>query len=59
MSKAVLVCTRLYTVSRRRTSPTTVCWWLKSVDVCDRQMHGHVLYRGPGPSLVPEIVYRI
>ena len=27
-------CTRLYTVLRRRTSPTTVCWWRKSVDIC-------------------------
>jgi len=34
--------TRLYTVSHRRTSPTTVCWWRKSVDVCDQLMHGHV-----------------
>jgi len=49
-------CTRLYTVSQRRTSPTTACWWRKSVDVCDRLMHGHVLYRGPGPSLVTEVL---
>jgi len=28
-------CTRLYTVSHRRTSPTTVCWWRKSVDACE------------------------
>ena len=32
--------------------PTTVCWWRKSVDFCDQLMHGHVSYRGPGPSLV-------
>jgi len=45
-------CTRIYTVSHRRTSPTTVCWWRKSVDFCDQLMHGHVSYRRPGPSLV-------
>jgi len=33
-----------------------VCWWRKSVDVCDRLMHGHVLYRRPGPSLVTGVL---
>jgi len=49
-------CTRLHTVSHRRTSPMTVCWWRKSVDVCDQLMHGLLLYRGPGPSLVTEVL---
>ena len=54
--KLAVPCTMLYTVSRRRTSPTTVCWWRKSVDVCDQLMHVHVLYRGPGPSLVTGVL---
>jgi len=33
------------------------CWWQKSVDVCDRLMHGLVVYRGPGPcSLVTGVL---
>jgi len=40
-------------VLHRRTSPTTVCWWRKSVDVCDQLMHGRtVLYRGSRYTLV-------
>ena len=43
----------LHGLAPRCTSPTTLCWWLKSVDVCDQLMHGHyVSYRGPGPSLI-------
>ena len=34
----------------------SVCWWRKSVDICDRPMHGHVLYRGPGPSLMTGVL---
>jgi len=35
---------------------TRFCWWQKSVDVCDQLMLGHVLYRGPGPSLVTGVL---
>ena len=49
-------CTRLYMVSHRHTSPTTVCWWRKSVDICDWLMHIHALYHGPGPSLVTGVM---
>ena len=42
----------LHGLAPRCTSPTTVCWWLKSVDVMSAISCGHVSYRGQGPSLM-------